>query len=259
MKRLGSWGLCLVAIIELLVIPILEVVAYVFSIISTFEYAESFRTKPEYKYYTPIVSSTRDVTNESCEIKWTKELVDYINGMEVGYIYTLFVFSIIFNTLSLLMNNVTRIFKYFAGPQSPKLFWCKVASAVITYLALVFSVPALYATKMKYGRCLTVEGIMSGYINSNAYFVINAGMWSSIALPLGYLVGICQRCNGDIATKCKCLILILGVGYIIFAFISKYCSFVFLQFGWDLCLNFEILLPIFKLCCGARNKIGLLA
>lgn len=261
MKRPASWCLCLVVVIELLIVPILEAAAYILSIISTFEYAESFRTKPEYKYLVPpVVSSTRYVDNVSCSISWSKELVDCINGLNVPYVYTLFVFSIIFNTLSLLMNNTTRIFKYFTDPKSNKLFCCKVISAIITYLALVFSVPALYATKMKYGKCLTVEGIMSHYLTSDAFLFINIGMWSTILLPLGYLC----RCWGQKMGSLECGMWLWGLAYLVFALVSKYFSFVFLQFGWDLCLNVELVFPIIKAfpwetICKGRSRVGLLS
>lgn len=260
---------CIILFVEVIVIPGLAIVAFIFSVISAFEYAESFRTKVHYKYefipFNSTSSSDRYVRSSVCSPTWTQEKVDYVNYMDVNYIYGLFIISIIINALSLISNNLTRIFKYFIVSES-SLFWFKLISGICTYLALVFSVPALYATRMKYGKCLKTEGIMKDLLSVNAYTYINAGMWSTLALPLYYFSKLfcnsdwCDR--GDITGWIIKIMWILGLAYLVFALVSKYSSFVLPQFGWDLCLNFDLFVAIFKLCpwqCFRGNRVGLLS
>lgn len=243
---------CLKRFIGIIVIPGLSIIAFIFSAISTFEYAESFHAKPHYEYeYRPsnTSSSNRYVLSSGCFPDWTKDSVDFVNYMEVNYVYSLFIISIIINGLSLLTNNVKRVYKKYYESETI-MFRLKVASGICTYLALVFCVPAQYATRIKYEKCLEIAGIMKTLMSVGYYSWINAGMWSALLLPLFYLSKFFWKNdwfhNGWASCLCIAIMWLLGLGYLIFALVAKYTSFIAPQFGWDLCLNFDIISAFFN-------------
>lgn len=244
------------------VIPLTGLVMFILNSLSSFEYAESLKNKPEYKYVDDSENnysdySVTEVKNSTCSVNWTKQLVEDVNRINSSYVYGLFVTCFVINLVFLIVDTVKKIVKYYLPKDSDIIKAIKKLTGGLNYLSIVFSVPALYATKIKYDKCLKLEGLMNSYFSPSAYIVSNFGMWCSITLPIYY--GLRNRIPIPYCTCCGYLLCIMWIYAAIFmglALFAKYSTVVDLQLGWDLFLTLDGILSILDIRSLNQAKIS---
>lgn len=235
---------------EVLILPIFALVSYILNAISSFDNVNSFKNRPEYVYdYKPYGDNSSDkvyvLSEGNCTTQYTKELVDFVNGIKTGYIIFLFVFCFIFCTCSFIGGSAIKIIKNFSDtPESESFKKAGLVATIFTYLSFVFSVPVLYSSKVNYGDCLQIEGIISGYMNNSLYLLCNIGMWFLLTLAVYYSIRNYKDIKKYEKTGIVCMILVILWIYAIFflfmALVVKFGSIWDLQIGWDISLSIDL-------------------
>lgn len=245
-KTSGEW---FKAVMEILVLPIFGLVTYILNAISNFDNVNSFKNRPEYVYdIKPADYNKSDkvyvLSGSNCTTQYTNELVDFVNGIKTGYIIFLFVFCFIFCTLSFIGGTICKIAKYFSEAESPGLKKGGLVATIFTYLSFVFSVPVLYSSKVKYGDCLKIEGIIEGYMNKTLYDVCNVGMWFLLFLAFYYSIRNFKNIKQYEKFWPVCLTLVVmwiyAIFFLIMALVTKFGSIWSLQIGWDISLSIDL-------------------
>lgn len=232
-------------LLEVLILPIFALVAYILNSISSFQNINSFKDRPTYVFDIKPSDPKDDYVyvlgQANCSTAFDADLVKFVNDLETGYYIFLFVFCFIFCTCSLIGNTIFKIGKWMSDSPTGNLKGVNLASTVFTYLSFVFSVPCLYATKIEYDDCLKIEGILTGFVNHSMMLFCNIGMWFLLVIAAYTQIRKIDKVRQF--EKNFLFKLVLGVMgiyivmFLIMALVTKFGSVLSFQIGWDISLS----------------------
>ena len=232
-------------LLEVFILPIFALVAFILNSISSFENINSFKDRPTYVYdFKPSFPKDDHVYvlgQANCSTQFDADLVKFVNDLKTGYYIFLFVFCFIFCTCSLIGNTIFKIGKWLSDSPTENLKGVNFISTILTYLSFVFSVPCSYATKIEYDNCLKIEGVLTGFVNNSMMLFCNIGMW--FLLVIAAYTQIRKYGKIKIYEKFVAFKVIFGIMalyilmFLIMALITKFGSVLSFQIGWDISLS----------------------
>ena len=255
MKPRTNWEL-FKFFMEILVLPLFGLITFILNAISSVDKVNSFKDRPEYIFeFEPLGYNKSDkvyvLSHSQCSKKYTKELVDFVNGMKTGYIIFLFVFLFIFCTCSFVVGTISKIMKNFTDVESPGIKKTSLVSTIFTYLSFVFSVPVLYSSKVKYGDCLEIEGILTNYMNNTMYLLCNLGLWLLLLLAFYYSIRNYKNIKKYEKNVFVFILLIIlwvyAAFFLVMALVVKFGSIWSFQLGWDISLSIDLTYGVVRL------------
>ena len=245
-------------IARLIISQIFGFVTIIFDLISTFANLNLFINRPKYvNSYEPYSysDSDRDYVKSlsDCETDFTDSLVDFVNGLNTKYYTFATVFCILFSLLSVVITHLMRYVEYCTEDKHKNPENTIKVSIILSSLSYMFSVPAMYATKIEFKDCLVVDGVLETFATRPWEIFYNVALWLIIFLPiLFYCLEFCfeevdSNCLDVITTFIAILVVLFYLLYILMAFTTKFGCVKVLKIGWDISITFNLVTEIIEI------------
>ena len=197
--------------------------------ISTFNNADSFKSRPTYN----------TVTNSKfaeCNFIPSIDQIHFVNDINTSYTVGMFYLSFIL-TLLMLLADLLRRFIMIKGSQSSERYLMKVVSDILLFLNLLVTPTSFYASKIHYNNCIEIENKANWLLNDQLYLFCVVGMWIYIIFPFYACCRWKDWKKSDEKNKLDKFMILYLVAYglysIIFGFYCKFINFIGSQIAWE--------------------------
>ena len=208
----------------------------------------SFIDRPDYEFekesesyinttnYNPNSTQTEILPN--CSIKMTEELSVFIKELDTIYIVVMYFVCTTLELISLIFftSFIVKFIKISGGLKYSKVKPDRIffSSFPITFLAIAFSLPCSYISKIHYGACIEYNGFIGNSFDGDKPYILYLH-WISFILPLVYFIKFLPKEPIE-ETWFKVIELIVWLFsfiLVICCYLMKFGSLVYYQIPWD--------------------------
>ena len=254
-----------IRITKLCILSIITLAALYFYSDSAFKNALSFRNRSEYIYQVkPENYNGSDKFNESDQKNCSFELTDtekkFINKLDTQYHFGIFISTYAFGIIGFIFSTLVKF--DFKSEKAKAIF--NVLATISYYFCIVFSSLGGYSSRVYYGDCVEVEGMMLKLMNNEKNSLISGSIWLIFFFLIGFftlLYPFDKKENETLLTLARCYTAITGLyslGYIIFAIILKFWTTLYYQLAYNILLVCEFIYGaymVFQLDTPSRNRV----